>query len=139
MRDTCQRKRVQMDRRKYQHGHQEADVNLHVQQKRHGRTAAQHLSLQGRQHQERQPGQQRDDEDALAHQQQRVVGQVRPAQKLEERPAQDQREVRRLPEQTDAGPWGAGVHLRPLRRGGYRVVHPDPIMLWPMAQHLPLP
>ena len=85
-------------------GHQEADVNLHVQQKGYSRTAAQHLPLQGREHQERQPGKQRDDEDALTHQQQRIVGQVRPAQELEERPAEDEREVRRVLEQPSPDP-----------------------------------
>jgi len=65
-------------------------VNLHVPQEGYSQVVVQHLSLQGRKHQERQPGQQRDDEDALTHQQQRIVGQVRPTQKLEERPAEDE-------------------------------------------------
>ena len=99
--------------------HQEADVNFHIQQKRYGRAAAQQVSFQSREHQERQPGEQRDDDDALAHQHQRIVGQVRPAQKLEERPAQDEREVRRIPEQiqTVGGLRGAGLHLQYLRAG----------------------
>ena len=37
-------------------------------------------SFQRREHQQRQPGQQRDDDDALAHQPQRIVGQMRPTQ-----------------------------------------------------------
>jgi len=60
----------------------------------------QHLSFQSREQKERQPGKQRDDDDAPAQQLQRIVHQTRPAQKLEERPAQDEREVLRLPEQT---------------------------------------
>ena len=75
------------------HRHQKADMNLHVQQEGYGRAPAQRLSFQSREHQERQPGEQRDDDDALAHQLQRIAGQMRPAQKLEERPAQDEREV----------------------------------------------
>ena len=97
--------------------HQEADVHFHVQQKGHDRTATQHLSLQSREQQKRQPGQQRDHDDALAHQQQRVVGEVCPAQKLEERPAQDQRKIRGIPERVHAvgGLRGAGLHLRCIR------------------------
>ena len=45
----------------------------------------------------------RDDDDALAHQRQRIVGQMRPTQKLEERPAQDEREVLPILEQTVTG------------------------------------
>ena len=96
------------------HRHQEADVNFHVQQEGHGHAPAQHLSFQGREHQERQPGKQRDDDDALAHQHQRIVGQMRPAQELEERPAQDEREVLRIPEQTVTGHWRGGCHVRSL-------------------------
>ena len=78
------------------HRQQEANVNFHVHQEGYGRTPAQHLSFQSREHQERQPGKQRDDDDASAHQHQRIVGQVRAAQKLEERPAKDEREVVRI-------------------------------------------
>ncbi len=42
---------------------------------------------------------------------QRVVGQVRPAQELEQRPAQDEREIRRFPEQLFTGRSRAGFHL----------------------------
>jgi hypothetical protein len=46
------------------HHHQKTDMNFHVQQERYRRTAAQQLSFQSREHQERQPGQQGDDDDA---------------------------------------------------------------------------
>ena len=78
------------------HRHQEADVNFQVQQERHGRAPAQQLPFQSGEHQERQPGKQRDDDNTPPHQPQRIVGQMRPTQKLEERPAQDEREVLRI-------------------------------------------
>ena len=49
------------------HHHQKTDMNFHVQQERYGRAPAQRVSFQSREHQERQPGEQRDDDDALAH------------------------------------------------------------------------
>ena len=73
--------------------HQEADMYFHVQQERHGRAPAQQLPFQSREQQQRQPGEQRDDEDALAQQLSASSGQVRPAQKLEKRPAQDERKI----------------------------------------------
>jgi hypothetical protein len=94
-------------------------VNFHVQQKRHGRTSAQHLPFHSGKQQERQPGKQRDDDDALAHQHQRIVREVRPAQKLEKRPAQDERKIRRIPEriQSVGGRRGASLPVRCLRAG----------------------
>ena len=59
-------------------------------------SAAQQPAPQGRQHQQRQPREQRDQDDAPPLQHQRVVGQVRPTQQLVERPAEDQREIRRI-------------------------------------------
>ena len=61
-------------------------MNFHVQQERYRHTATQQLSSQSREHQERQPGNHRDDDDPLPHQHQGIVGEVRPTQKLEERP-----------------------------------------------------
>ena len=75
-------------------------MNFHVQQEGYGRIPAEQLSFQNRERQERRPGKQRDDDDALVHQHQRIIGQVRPTQKLEERPAQDEREVPWISEQT---------------------------------------
>ena len=73
--------------------YEETHVNLEVQQKRDGRPSAQRLSFQSREHQERQPRNQRNDDDALPYEHQRVVGEVRPTQKLEERPTQDDGEL----------------------------------------------
>ena len=73
--------------------HQKLDMNFHVQQEGYGGTSAQHLSFQGGEHQKRQPGEQRDDEDPSPQQFQRVSGEMRPTQKLEERPTQDEREI----------------------------------------------
>ena len=75
-------------------------MNLHILQEGHGHAPAPQVPFQGTEHQERQPGHQQEGGDPLAHERQRIVGQVRPAQKLEERAAQDQREVRRSPERT---------------------------------------
>ena len=75
--------------------HQEPGMNLHILQEGDGHAPAPQVPFQSTEHQERQPGQQRHNHDALAHQPQRIVRQVRPAQKLEERAAQDEREVRR--------------------------------------------
>ena len=69
-------------------------MNLHILQEGDGRARAPQVPFQGTEHQERQPGQQQRNRDAQAHQPQRIVRQVRPAQKLEERAAQDEREVR---------------------------------------------
>ena len=55
--------------------------------------AAQHLSLQSREQQKRQPGEQRDNEDPLQQELQTVSSKMRPTQKLEERPPQDERKL----------------------------------------------
>ena len=73
-------------------------MRFHVQQEGYGDVSPQRLSFHNRQHQERQPGQQRDHEDALLQQLQRIPGQMGPTQKLEERSAKDQREVFRFSE-----------------------------------------
>jgi len=49
---------------------------------------------QRRQDEKRQPGDARDDQHAPAHQLQRIAGQMRPPEQLEQRSAEDQREVR---------------------------------------------
>ncbi len=74
-------------------------MNLDIEQKWHIGTAAPQVSFQRREQQKRQPGKQRDNDDALAHHHQRIVGQVRPAQKLEERAAQDERELGGIPQE----------------------------------------
>ena len=84
-------------------------MNLHILRERARPRSPHRCPSRAREHQERQPGkQQRNEEDALAHQQQRIVGQVRPAQKLEERPAQDERKVRLIPVQKYRGWWWGG-------------------------------
>ena len=83
--------------------HQEADVNVHVLQERDGRTAAQQLPVQGRTQEERQPAEQRDDDNALAQELEMIVGQMGPAQKLEERAAQDEGKIRRFAQQGVTG------------------------------------
>lgn len=45
--------------------HQKANMHVNVHQEGHGHAPAQRVSFQSREHQERQPGQQRDHEDAL--------------------------------------------------------------------------
>ena len=77
--------------------HQVADVNFHVEQERHRDASVHQPSLQGREQQQRQPRKHRDDDDALSKHRRRLVGQVRTPQKLEQRPAQHQREIRRIP------------------------------------------
>jgi hypothetical protein len=62
-------------------------VRLHVQKERHGCAAAQRLSLQSGQCKQRRPSDQRDNKDALPPQLQRISGEMRAAQKLEQRPA----------------------------------------------------
>jgi hypothetical protein len=47
------------------------------------------VTLHDGQHQQRQPGEKRDDEDASLEQFQRVAGQMRAPKKLIQRPAQD--------------------------------------------------
>jgi hypothetical protein len=69
-------------------------VHVHIEQERHGDGPAEQLPACGRK-QQWQPRQQHDRDDAAALQPQRVVSQVRPAQQLEERAAEDQREVGR--------------------------------------------
>ena len=72
------------------HHEQELDLDLDVQQEWHGRTAAEQLSADGREQQQRQPGNERNDDDAPPLQRKRVVGQMRAPQQLEQRPAQDE-------------------------------------------------
>jgi hypothetical protein len=72
---------------------QKADMHFHVPQERDGDVPTQRLAFQRREYQERQPGQQRDEEDAAVQEIQSSPGQMRPPQQLEERPAQDEREV----------------------------------------------
>ena len=48
--------------------HQESDVNVHVAQERDGHAPTQRVSFQSRERQQRQPGEQRDDDRATAHQ-----------------------------------------------------------------------
>ncbi len=64
-------------------------MRVPVPQKRNRYVSPQEVSLQSREHQQRQPGHQRDDEHASAHQLERIAGHVSAAQELEERPAQD--------------------------------------------------
>ena len=73
--------------------HQKADMNFHVQQERHGGAPAQQLPFQSREQEKGQPGEQRDDEDPLHQEFKSVSGEMRPAQKLEERPPQDERKL----------------------------------------------
>ena len=53
--------------------HQEADVNLDIEEKWHTGTIAPQVSFQRREQKQRQPGKQSDNDDALAHHHQRVV------------------------------------------------------------------
>ncbi len=81
------------------HRQQELGVNVHVHEERHGDVPAQHVSCECRERQQRQPGEQRDHDDAPACQHQRIVGEARATQQLEERSAQHQREIRWSPPQ----------------------------------------
>jgi hypothetical protein len=65
-------------------------MDFHIHEKRYGGITAQQLSFQSREYQERQPCEQRNDYNAFAYQRRGIVGQMRPAQKLEERPSQDE-------------------------------------------------
>jgi hypothetical protein len=97
------------------HGHQKADMGFDIQQKRHSNAAAIKLPLKGRHQQQWQPRNERDHDDALANHHQRIVRQMRPPQKLEERPTQNERKVRRILQQIPV--WGrfrcANFHFRP--------------------------
>ena len=75
--------------------HQEPRVHVDVEQERDGLGSAERLPLQQRERQERQPREQRNAHHALSHQGQRIVRQADPAHQLEERAAEDQREVLR--------------------------------------------
>ena len=77
-------------------------MNLHVAQERDGHAPAERMPFQSREREQRQPGKQRDDDRAAADQLQRVTGDVRPAQKLVERSAEDEREVLRVPAESFA-------------------------------------
>ena len=72
---------------------EKADMRVHVEQKGHCCGAAQRLPFHHRQQQERHPGKQREEDETSAHELERIAGQMRPTQQLEERPAQDKREV----------------------------------------------
>jgi hypothetical protein len=48
----------------------------------------------------------------------RVAAQVRAAPELVQRPAQDEREIRRIPERSVNGHWRLGVHFWYLSAGG---------------------
>ena len=96
------------------HRQQEPDVHLGVVDERHRHARSPRLTLQSREHQQRQPADHRDGHHALAQMRQRVVGQMRAAQELEQRPAQDEREVRRIVEQSFAWRSRAGFHLQSL-------------------------
>ena len=102
--------------------HQEADVGFDVEQERHARAAAPQVSFQPREQQQRQPSQQRNDDDALAHHHQRVIGQVRLPEKLEERPAEDEREIGGIAQKIPIlGRFcAAGIHLWPPRESDNR-------------------
>jgi len=97
------------------HRQEKADVHLRVLQKRHHDAAAHHLALERGQHQQRQPGDRSNDNDALPHHHQRVVGEVRPTQELKQRAAQDERELLRMREKisTAAEVRVAGFHRIP--------------------------
>ena len=75
------------------HRHQKADVNLDVGEEWHRNGAAPELSRDGRQQQQREPGEQRDDDDATRGQFEGVARQVRASEELVQRAAEHQREV----------------------------------------------
>jgi hypothetical protein len=56
--------------------------------------------LEGREKQKRQPAEQRYENDAPMHLRHGIVGQMGSTQKLEERPAEHDREIRLVPVQT---------------------------------------
>ena len=91
-----------------------ADVDFHVEQEGDPNTAFQQPSFDCRKDEERQPGKCGDDDDPPADHQQRVVGKVRPAENLEERPAQDEREVllNSSPGRVGAQCGRSGIHCR---------------------------
>ena len=75
------------------HNQQESGVHLDILEERDGGPRTPQVTFPGREQQQGQPGDQRKGDDPLAQECQRVVGQVRTAQKLEERAAEDEREV----------------------------------------------
>jgi hypothetical protein len=76
------------------HDDQELDVDLDVLEERHRDVATEQSSAGGRQHQQGQPGQERDHDDPPTLHGERVVGQARAAQQLVEGSAENQRKVR---------------------------------------------
>ena len=77
--------------------HEKADVDLQVQQEGYSRKSLEKTPFESGEPQQRQPCEQRDEENTLSHQHQCIVGQVRPEQKLEEWSAQHKREVCGVP------------------------------------------
>jgi hypothetical protein len=69
--------------------HKKADVDLQVQQEGYGRHTFRQVPFKTRKDQKRKPCEQRDENNALSHQHQRIVGEVRPEQKLKEWTTQD--------------------------------------------------
>jgi hypothetical protein len=71
--------------------HEQADMELEVPQKRYGNRVRPDAALRGRQEHERQPAHERNDENSLTEQCERVVGEVRASEELEQRSPENQR------------------------------------------------
>ena len=76
-------------------------MNIHVQQEGYCDIVAQCLSFQSGEHQERQPGEQRDLENPPPQQLQCTTREMRPTEELKKGPPQDQREVSRFVDTVD--------------------------------------
>ena len=75
---------------------QEPGMHLDVDQEGHPDRVAPGAPTQHRQDQQRQPGEERDDDDPAEQELQRIAGQAGTPDDLVQRPAQDQREVVRI-------------------------------------------
>ena len=99
---------------------EETDVRLDVVEERDPDRAARAHARERRQQQQRQPGDARDDQHPPAQQLQRVSGQVRAAEKLEQRTAEHQREVRLFLQDRGLGHPISSRVTRQTRRGAGR-------------------
>ena len=84
------------------HHDEEANVRLQVQQKRHRDVRGEQISLEGREHQKRYPGDQHEYDHAPRHQTHPGAREVRAQQKLEQRTAVNQGEILGVPQKVRA-------------------------------------
>ncbi len=93
--------------------HQVTDVDFYIEQEWYDRTPTESVLFQNRENQERQPSDERNGDDTAPRQHHRVIGQMRTTQKLEQWPAQDEREIRRVLKEWPARLWTLAEEVAP--------------------------